>query len=322
MVAMTKPLVTDHDEPRASRLLDYLRLFRAPNVFTAMADVTMGYLFVHGEFKSPAAWGGLVAASSLMYTSGMVLNDVYDIEVDRVERPGRPLPSGRISLAWARWIGYVLLLGGMALAWLVGFTAGENDAPWRPGAVASILAVAIVAYDAALKKTLVAPLAMGLCRFLNVLLGMSILPAGEPVLYSTAQLVVAAGIGVYVAGVTIFARGEAEESRRLPLLAGLAVMVGGIVLLATGPHLVKPDEGHPLWLLILVLVTVTILRRCLTAIASPTPKQVQTAVKVAILSLIPLNAAICAARAEPVYAMGVALLLLPAFLLGRWVYST
>jgi 4-hydroxybenzoate polyprenyltransferase len=283
---------------------------------------------LHAEIEAPAAFAALVAASSLMYTSGMVLNDVYDIEIDRVERPSRPLPSGRISLAWARWIGYTLLLGGLATAWLVGYFGGETPLPWRPGAVSTVLAAAIVGYDALLKKTLIAPLAMGACRFLNVLLGMSISPVAEllgPLAtagYSTAQLIAAAGIGVYVAGVTIFARGEADESRRLPLVVGVAIMLGGISLLASGANMAPVSSGHPLWLLILALVTVTILRRCLTAIASPTSKQVQTAVKVTILSLIPLNAAICAARAEPLYAIGVALLLLPAFVLGRWVYST
>lgn len=322
---------SDIDSPPPSKLLDLLRLLRAPNVFTAIADVAMGYLFVRGKFASIPEFAGLAFASCSMYLAGMVLNDVFDLEIDRVERPDRPLPSGRISFGFARGLGFGLLLVGVAAAWLVGFLADDALAPWRPGAVATLLAAAILTYDGGLKKTLVSPVAMGLCRFLNVLLGMSLLPAaaGESETirwatggYSTPELVTAAGIGVYIAGVTIFAKSEAEESRRAPLVAGLAVMFAGIGLLATGPSLEGAKVVNPLWLVILAMVSITLGRRCVAATANPEPMLVQRAVKISILSLIPLNAAVCAARADSALAIGVALLLLPAFALGRWVYST
>ena len=44
----------------------------------------------------------------------MAVNDVYDVEVDRVNRPERPLPSGRISEAGASRISVVAILGGVA----------------------------------------------------------------------------------------------------------------------------------------------------------------------------------------------------------------
>ena len=79
-----------------SRMRAYLQLFRIPNVFTAIADVTMGLLFVRRSLEPYDAWIALIAASALLYTAGMVLNDVYDMEIDAQERPERPLPSGRI----------------------------------------------------------------------------------------------------------------------------------------------------------------------------------------------------------------------------------
>ncbi|MCO6457924.1 MAG: UbiA family prenyltransferase, partial [Pirellulaceae bacterium] len=96
-----------------ARVLDYLRLLRIPNVFTAVADVTMGFLVVHGGLQPWPAFACLVAASCLLYLAGMVLNDVFDIEVDRRERPERPLPSGRIPLGRARWLGLGMLGGGV-----------------------------------------------------------------------------------------------------------------------------------------------------------------------------------------------------------------
>ncbi len=70
-------------------LRDYLQLVRLPNVFTAMADVLMGYLFTHDPaplptLKLPADFWALLLASSSLYCAGMVLNDVNDIEADRL----------------------------------------------------------------------------------------------------------------------------------------------------------------------------------------------------------------------------------------------
>jgi len=46
----------------------------------------------------------------------MVVNDIYDVEVDRVNRPGRPIPSGQISVAGATRLSVLLLAAGMAFA--------------------------------------------------------------------------------------------------------------------------------------------------------------------------------------------------------------
>ena len=100
--------------------LAYLQLFRLPNVFTAIADVLMGYLLVHRVLEPSDTFPLLllVLASSLIYTAGMVLNDVFDYQVDCQERPQRPLPSGRISLGRARLLG-LLMLGLLGWEWLL-----------------------------------------------------------------------------------------------------------------------------------------------------------------------------------------------------------
>ena len=80
-------------------LLAYLRLMRLPNVFTALSNVAMGFAFAR-DWNRPFGTSDaillacLAGASALLYTAGMVLNDVFDYDVDRQERPFRPLPSG------------------------------------------------------------------------------------------------------------------------------------------------------------------------------------------------------------------------------------
>jgi 4-hydroxybenzoate polyprenyltransferase len=302
---------------------------RLPNVFTAIADVAMGYLFIRGSFDDPLKLACLIAASALLYTAGMVLNDVFDIEIDRQERPFRPLPSGQISLGVARAFGFTLLALGIACAWLVGFVDPAGVAvPWRSGAIATALATCVLVYDSGLKATPLGPLAMGLCRVLNVLLGMSAAPRllGDwPLGFTTAELLAAAGIGLYIVGVTLFAKSEATTSKTGLLLIGIVVMACGAAVLGLFTAFVPPPplrtDAMIVWLL-LGLLMVTVLRRALTAILDPTPERVQAAVKHSILSLIWLDAATALAVAPPVYAVAIAALLIPALLLGRWVYST
>ncbi len=316
----------------SSKLLAYLQLFRAPNVFTAIADVAMGFVFATGGTQPTVGFVCLVVSSCLLYTAGMILNDVYDFDVDKQERPSRPLPSGRISRGRAQSLGYGMLLVGVLLAGSVGlFVNIEASVVWKSGAIAACLAASVVAYDKVLKKTALGPFAMGACRFFNVLLGMSLVSSGDITTlgFTSVELIVAGGIGTYIVGVTWFARTEARDSSRWLLMLGIVLMASGVMMLAFSPKYAPPElaqrfriEPTLVWPAALFLMTVTILRRCLTTVANPTPKHVQAAVKQAILSLIVLDAAVALLVADWPYAVGILALLIPTVLLGKWVYST
>ena len=56
-----------------------------------------------GRARSAGAPPGLAGASVCLYWAGMAANDWADRELDAVERPERPIPSGRISAARPRW---------------------------------------------------------------------------------------------------------------------------------------------------------------------------------------------------------------------------
>jgi 4-hydroxybenzoate polyprenyltransferase len=318
--------------PRSS-LLAWLQLLRLPNVFTAMADVLLGFLLTHAGWQPVGVLVALLLSSSLLYLAGMVLNDVYDVEVDQVERPGRPLPSGQIALGTARWLGYSLLIGGVGLGWLATLLSGDS----RCGLTATALASAVWFYDAVLKSTWAAPLGMGVCRFLNVLLGMSAASTS----WQAMHWIVAAGIGIYITGLTWFARGEAGISSRWRLAGGLAVMLVGLGVVAWYPQWYAPgvdpvsrprmlDATTPdaarfalqWWCVFWLLIGLLISRRSVHAILDPVPRRVQQAVKQGIWSLIVIDAAAATAVREPKQCLVILALLLPTMLLGRWVYST
>lgn len=302
----------------SSRITVWLQLLRLPNIFTAIADVTMGYLIARRELDPPLYFGLLVGVSCLLYLSGMVLNDVFDAEVDAVEQPGRPIPSGRISRGAAAVVGWTFFCSGIALSWGVTFFA--ND--WRPGVVATLLAAVIVLYDGALKHSRFAPLLMGECRFLNVLLGMSLMfvPWGR------AELLVATGVGIYVMGVTKFARTDALVSSRTQLASGFIVILASIALLAATPWLsyFRPPLEVPTggWYLLWAALALITGRRCVVAILDPSPQRVQAAVRHCVQSIIILDAAICAGYVGSYWGFVIISFLIPTFALTFWLRST
>ncbi|MCI0333167.1 MAG: UbiA family prenyltransferase [Planctomycetes bacterium] len=310
------------------RLFAWLQLLRLPNVFTTIADVMMGYLVTHRALQPAAHFLLLVTASCLLYLSGIVLNDVFDAEVDARDRPERPIPSGRISRRAAMAVGWAMLASGVLIAWFASVVISD----WRPGTVATLLAACIVLYDRVLKRTPFAPLAMGACRSLNVLLGMSLAPlaadAARPLVEwgTSAAWLIAIGIGVYVIGVTIFARTEARTTARGRLIGGFLVLLSGMALLASVPMWTgfRPPLAvvHNGWYFLWALLALITGRRCLAAVVQPTPQRVQVAVRHCVQSIIVLDAAVCMGYAGPVWGFVVLVLLFPTLLLTMWLNAT
>src|SRR6185369_15378402 len=98
------------------RLLPYAQLLRIPNVFTAFADILLGTLAAGTLLTRPLGSAALLLASGCLYCAGMVWNDYFDLDIDKKERPFRPLPSGKVSTRTAVWLGLSLLVAGIALA--------------------------------------------------------------------------------------------------------------------------------------------------------------------------------------------------------------
>src|SRR4051794_12158155 len=99
-----------------TRLLDFARLVRLPNAFTAVADICLGALVTGALPGRLFPFVCLLLASTFLYSAGMVWNDYFDLEQDKRERPFRPLASGRITLRTAQVLGCVLLVLGLAAA--------------------------------------------------------------------------------------------------------------------------------------------------------------------------------------------------------------
>lgn len=192
-----------------SSLADLAELVRAPAALSVPGDVLAGAAAAGAlDRRTPA----LAGASVLLYWAGMAANDWADRRLDAVERPERPIPSGRVSPSAALGLAAGLTAAGVALA-----TAAGGR---RAAAVAVPLATAVWGYDLAAKNTAAGPAVMAACRGLDVLLGAT---GGRLARALPAALTVAA----HTWTVTALSRREVTGAdRRLPqaTLAGTALV--------------------------------------------------------------------------------------------------
>jgi 4-hydroxybenzoate polyprenyltransferase len=254
-------------------------LVRLPAVLSVPGDVLVGAA-VTGQMRDVPRTAGLVAASSCLYLAGMALNDYADREVDALERPGRPIPSGRVTPAFALGLAAALTAGGAAFAIAA-------DGP-RALKVVAPLALAVWGYDLALKPTLAATPSMSACRGLDVVMG-----AGA---HGAAQaLPAAAVVAAHTAVVTEVSRREVEGGSAA--VATRALIATGAVAAASAALSVARSRGPVGRTAALALAgayTVVVGRAHADAIGDPSPERLQRAVGVGILGLIPLEAGLLA----------------------------
>lgn len=287
-------------------LIAHIRLTRPANIITAIADILAGAAISGGVYflnqETPSEkWVDLlwlVLATIGLYGGGVAFNDVFDAELDKIERPERPIPSGQATVKSAGWMAFLLLLIGVLAAWQVSLLSGV---------LAIIVALLALLYDAWGKhQTLLGPVNMGLCRSGNLLLGMSLVP-GAVYDYGYIGLVPL----IYVAAITMVSRGEVHGKNTKALYGGL-VMYAGIILFVAGLAFLQNDhwwESLPF----LMLLAYFIFPPLVKAIKKQEPELIGKSVKAAVLALILVNASLAAAFSGWLVGL-IILLLLPVSL--------
>ena len=201
-----------------------LRLGRVSNLPTVTSNV-LAAIALSGAEPSATHVAMLCVALSLFYEGGMFLNDAFDREIDRAQRPERPIPSGAIDAASVFAWGFALLVSGVALVGALAIAHGGGGL-----AVVSALALAsvIVFYDLNHKGNPLSPLVMGLCRAgVYTTAALSVSGALAP-----AVLVGAGALIAYLIGLTYVAK--QENLRALGNLWPLAFL--GLALVWARPH--------------------------------------------------------------------------------------
>jgi hypothetical protein len=259
------------------------RLLRLPAVLTVPGDTLAG--------AAAAGWplgrrtAALPLASALLYTGGMALNDWADRDLDAVERPERPIPSGEVSPGQALALGAGLLAAGVGVAAL----AGGRDAV----RVALPLAATVWAYDVVLKPTRLGPVAMAAARGLDVLLG----AAGARRAWPPALAVAAHALAT-----TALSRGEVTGS------AGPAPRAALGTTLALAAAVGADPRRAPATLALAGTYVAAVARPQLAAVRNPDAAHVRRAVGASVLGTVPLQAALLARGRNVRLAAAVALL--------------
>ncbi|UMG92418.1 SCO3242 family prenyltransferase [Nocardioides sp. TF02-7] len=269
------------------RAADLAELVRLPAALTVPGDAWAGAASVAGG----RSWAAPVS-SVLLYWGGMALNDWSDREVDAVERPERPVPSGRVPAAAALGVATGLLGAGVAASAVVG---------GRPALRVSVpLAALVVTYDTVAKDAVVGPLVMGSTRGLDVLLGAAAAPGGA--------LAPAAAMTAHTVGVTALSRGEVHGTS--PSVAR-AVVATTCAVAAAGIAAAALDRGgrardrvaaaalHGAYAAVVV-------RAQARAVTSPDAGTVRSATGIGIGGLPLLQAAWLAQRGRPLLGAAVA----------------
>src|SRR3989475_13022252 len=104
----------------SARLSAYSTLIRPPNTIMIGLAVIVGEAIALGKLPgAPEAIFGFLTAS-LMMAGTMVANDVYDVEIDRVNSPPPPLPSGTVKTSLSFFFSFVFLSAEEGLSALLG----------------------------------------------------------------------------------------------------------------------------------------------------------------------------------------------------------
>lgn len=201
-----------------------LELCRAGNLPTVWTNVLAAGVLAAGRFPAVEFFAS-AASMSFFYMGGMVLNDVCDRERDRSDKPFRPLPSRRVSVAVAKGLSALLFAAGVLPLLLPPFRKA------LPAAI--VLLLAVIAYDLRHKDNRFSPLLMALCRFL-IFPATALAAVGE----IRSPVLIAGGVQFgYILLVSLVARYENRRPEPLPfpvmpyLLAGIS-LVDGLVLAA------------------------------------------------------------------------------------------
>jgi 4-hydroxybenzoate polyprenyltransferase len=293
----------------SQRLKEYLLLIRLPNVFTAPSNILTGYFAAVTVAEANSVHlTALMVSSGLLYIGGIVLNDYFDVEIDKRERPFRPLPSGNISKRHALAIAIVAMLIANTIALVLGPISF---------AVSLLLTFAIIVYDYRLKHGLSGPFAMGSARFLNVILGASpvllYLNSHSYAIVGTA----AASLFLYIVAITLLSKKETGNERPNSTIVFLMVF-GVISAVATLGLLLQLQWAFLVNLSIFAVVMIVTLRQYLM---KELPS-VQKAVRNMVISVIILDSIFVSGTAGLLYGLATLLLIAPAVILAKKLYVT
>jgi 4-hydroxybenzoate polyprenyltransferase len=201
----------------------WLELLRLPNLLTVPGDPLAGAFLaaaVTGVSPQGLSLACAVLASLSLYAFGLLLNDLVDLPVDCVERPGRPLPRRAVRPAAVATAGTGLALAGCLFAALAGRAVFGG---------ALLLTGLVLGYSLVLKRDRrQACVAMGLCRGVSFALGAAVVAPPGPVLFTAVALSAYIGVVTWLASFEASHRQSGREALAPGILLGAGFLAAAL----------------------------------------------------------------------------------------------
>ncbi len=275
---------------------NYLQLVRIPGIFTAFSNVLIGYFFSISTTEI-ISFPFLLLTSGMLFCSGMIFNDYFDLKTDKKERPHRPLPSGKIPKKNALFLAIVFLILANFFAYVVGYESLI---------ISLIMTALIISYNYKLKFiSFLGIFNLSLIRFLNVLLGFSIIAISFEIIQYAIP------IGILVAGISLLARNEVS------LITTISKKLNQIFILITILYVsILIINDFQIESLIFLGSFLGI------SIYAFFEKRIQNQITFQLLSIILLDAVLISIFASFYISILVSLLIIPAYFITKKLYLT
>ena len=297
----------------SSNFKDYLLLIRLPNLFTLPSNIILGFVLVSTftmTITSVIQILMLVTISILLYCVGLVLNDLFDYEVDKKERPNRPLASGKVTKKVAIILVTILAAISLILSLLVSVTTFS---------ISVLLLVIIFGYDKYLKNTLAGPFTIAAARVTNIILGTTVNNGLENFPQNVLLMLILTITFVYVSLVGFLSRYEVQGFSVKIKSYLIPAIIAGIIFSIVIFNLIGLFKYQSL--LILALFSL-IMAKTIYRIHNKDSTGIQQAIKQMILSIIVLDSTFLTGIAGLEIGLPVLILLAPLLVLARKMYMT
>lgn len=293
---------------------DYFLLIRLPNLFTLPSNILVGFAIASSltlTITSLVQVLLLVTISILLYCVGLVLNDLFDYNIDKKERPDRPLASGKISRKIAIVLVTIFSVIALGLSILVSVpTFG----------ISLVLIALIFGYDKYLKNTQAGPFIIAAARMMNVMLGTS---ASFNNIDSFPQFVILVFVltitFVYVSLIGFISKYEVQGFSENIKLYLIRVVIAGIISSITLFTFIGFFKYESLIILALFLFIMT---KAVYRIENKDSKGIQQCIQKMIMSIIVLDSTYLSGIIGLAVGLAVLLLIAPLLIMSRKMYMT
>jgi len=120
----------------ADKASGFVEIARIPNCFMMGFAVIIGIFMSQGAAISVYSAGVGFLVGFILVAGSMIINDIFDAEIDAINNPRRPIPSGRVSKKQAATLAAIALTAGLSLAFVLSIL----------NLLIAILAVALMLY--------------------------------------------------------------------------------------------------------------------------------------------------------------------------------